>query len=95
MDFQEDSLQDHSHFLTDNGHVHSYTDRHWKESGINGYPGMANPPDTYSDAFNWPHYNYNTNRATTGISIDGASGGRIDSETRPKNMHVVFLMKVC
>ena len=94
MDFQEDSLQDHSHSLTDNGHSHTYIDRHWRESGINGYPGMANPPDTYSDTFNWP-YSSTSDLATTGISIDGATGGRIDSETRPKNMHVVFLMKVC
>ena len=26
--FQEDSLQNHNHFLTDPGHGHEYTDRH-------------------------------------------------------------------
>ena len=33
----------------------------------------------------------------TGISmtIDGVSGAREIAETRPKNMHVVYIMKVC
>ena len=40
LDFQEDSIQDHSHFLTDKGHSHVYTDTHHKRQNVNGYWGL-------------------------------------------------------
>ena len=39
LKFQEDSLQDHSHSLTDHGHTHGYTDHHYKNHIGNGYFG--------------------------------------------------------
>ena len=46
------------------------------------------------DAWAWP-YGATSSKAFTSISVNGAKGASIDSETRPKNMHVIFIMKVC
>ena len=95
MNFQEDSLQDHYHFLTDNGHTHSYTDHYYNKASGDGYDGpYGYQTDDYIDAFVWP-YSSPSLSAKTGISVNGATGAKIDTETRPKNMIVVFIMKVC
>ena len=50
--------------------------------------------DPVLDAINFP-FQYTSQEAYTGISINGVTNARIDSETRPKNMKVYFIMKVC
>ena len=95
LTIQEDSLQDHYHFHTDYGHNHGYTDTHFNNASGDGYLGPNHyQNEYYVDAFNWP-YDAITLGATTGISVTGATGARIDTETRPKNMFVIYLMKVC
>ena len=38
-----------------------------------------------------------TEEGTTGIliSVNGVNGARTSTETRPKNMRVVYIMKIC
>ena len=50
--------------------------------------------DPVLDAINYP-FQYASDPAITGISINGVTDARIDSETRPKNIKVHFIMKVC
>ena len=47
--------------------------------------------DLELDAWDWPY----GAKAFTSISVNGAKDASVDSETRPKNMHVIFIMKVC
>ena len=94
---EEDSLQEHSHTSTisDPGHTHGYTN--WGgNGGADGTPDpMANPTgDVFY--FNYP-YHFQSDSAKSGISmsVTGVRGARKSSETKPKNMNVVFVMKVC
>ena len=91
LNMEEDTIQAHSHSHTfhDPGHTHSYIDT---ESYQNNYVNHENV-----------HYINNrektrtTTRAETGItmSVTGVSDARTSSETKPKNMNVVYVMKVC
>ena len=100
---EEDSLQEHSHTSTvsDPGHSHSYTQWStkgppvWEESP-DGFPDPV--PNLLSDTitldFPWPERSA-SEKTSISMSVHGVSGARKGSETRPKNMKVVFVMKVC
>ena len=95
LNIEEDTLQEHVHFhsLNDPGHSHGYNDL-YPVAGNDG-PGLG----WYGQA------NYNRasdhRRASESaktylqLIIDGVSGARASTETRPKNMRVVYIMKVC
>ena len=88
--FQEDSLQNHNHFLKDPGHGHEYTIEHLTNGDLKAGHHSGDPvSDRVSDR------TLNSSNGKTGISIEGVKDARTDSETRPKNMHVLFIMKVC
>ena len=94
---EEDSLQEHSHTSTvsDPGHSHDFTHTA-ANGGSDGDPDpLANP---IGDAFYWEYpFQRQTYSAKSGISmaVTGVQGARKSSETKPKNMNVVFVMKVC
>ena len=88
--FQEDSLQNHNHFLTDPGHGHEYTDIHSTYGDLKAGHHSGDPVSDRDTS-----YNSNSKNGQTGILIEGVKDARTDSETRPKNMHVLFIMKVC
>ena len=95
---EEDSLQEHSHTSTvsDPGHSHGFTEYASNLESPDGYPDPA--PKLLSDkiCMDFP-FPLTTNSAKSGISmaVKGVQGGRKGSETKPKNMNVVFVMKVC
>ena len=92
LDMQEDSLQDHTHNLNDPGHTHAYVDK-WNDGPYNGFHGSDGSDYEY-DSYNSPH-NERSSSSKSGISITNIKDGRTDTETRPKNMKVTFIMKVC
>ena len=86
LKMEEDQMQDHKHKVSDPGHSHSYVD-HWNHgSWSQGDPGdhrLDQPQDK------------TTGSKHTGITVQGVSSGfRSGSETRPKNMNVIFIMRV-
>ena len=98
LNLEEDSLQDHTHEsrLNDPGHAHRYDDKYFQDH-VNGFPSWAF--EDYADERLDQSHDSISAYATTGItmSVNGVSGigARISSETKPKNMNVVYIMKVC
>ena len=90
---EEDSIQSHTHGVSDPGHSHGYDDK-WTEpfTNVDGYWGPSTG-DKKADRFDTSHYG-TTSNSHTSISVTGAQGARIDSETRPKNIKVVYIMRV-
>ena len=93
MQTQGDTLQAHTHGAYDTGHTHKYTDTYAQWGG--GRNGHAGPKD--KDYKN-DEYEYKASRTTytgkSNIKVTGVSGATTSSETRPKNMFVVYIMKV-
>ena len=97
---QGHSLQAHTHGAYDTGHIHKYTD---------AYAGCGNPVENLLDLFkkkhkvvleyllpNSPHLpsEFLGPVGKSNIKVTGVSGAITSSETRPKNMFVVYIMKV-
>ena len=97
LNLEEDSLQDHihSHSFNDPGHVHPYIDRyHSRQAGNDKY----GPSSEDTNGGPWDGITHQTSSSgKTGISmsVNGVSDARTGSETKPKNMNVVYIMKVC
>ena len=91
LTLEEDMLEDHQHFVTDPGHTHGFVDE-YVEIGTSGavYKG-----DTY-DEYNGPtSHTKTTKRSFTGINVDFVKDSfRKGEETRPRNMHVTFIMRI-
>ena len=90
---EEDSLQAHTHGVSDSGHSHGYDDKYPNfYDGIHGYWGSTSA-DKKSNRFDKSHSS-TTNTATSNIKVTDVSGARTSGETRPKNIRVVYIMKV-
>ena len=93
LNTEEDSLQAHTHGVTDYGHSHGYDDKYPSNTeGIDGYWG-PDGTDTASDRFDKSHSS-TSNTATSNVKVTDVSGARTSGETRPKNIRVVYIMKV-
>ena len=70
------------------GYDDEYTD--WSKLGLQG-PRMVIQTSSF-----WIHHPKATNKGATGIRVTTPTGAgvRVDKETRPKNMRVVYIMKV-
>ena len=90
---QSDALQDHHHNLYDPGHSHRYNDKYWERYARDHGQG-ATELDRFDDTFDKSHYTYTSN-SKSGIYVRGVKYARTSTETRPKNMKVTFIMKVC
>ena len=92
----------HYHGVTDPGHHHSYDD----ELNQNTYYGVecGNRGCSRAIGENHKEFSKTTSSKSTGISVDSHSTGvsvtgvtssyRHGSETRPKNMNVIYIMRV-
>ena len=89
---EEDSLQAHTHGISDPGHGHGYTDR-WSAAG--NLPAGFGPccGDTDAYRFDQPHSD-TTSSGKSNIEVTGIDEARSADETRPKNIRVVYIMKV-
>ena len=92
LSFEEDMVLEHGHDINDPGHVHSYTDKYGELT------------DNYqSDKGSGLAFMVNSDHArtsisqTTGIevgSMTGVATSQKGSETRPKNMHVTYILRI-
>jgi len=88
LKLEEDQLQDHKHKVTDPGHNHQFTDRYTDND--NHHDG----PEDGNGVFGSPHSS-ETSMGFSGISVDGVDSiYRSGAETRPKNMNVIYIIKV-
>jgi len=95
LTLEEDQMQDHHHTLRDPGHAHPYVDKYPNqgERDQHGNNGPGKSWDRDWDRWDKTH-NVWTSRVSTGAKVLSVFGGRSGSETRPKNMNVIFIMKV-
>ena len=99
LKMEEAQMESHDHsasasaHVSDPGHSHSYT----YESG---YQWKGDDQDNRDNVAHMEIINTSTGGATTGISVDvdvdvgSVNGASIGSETRPKNMNVIYIMRV-
>ena len=92
LEKQEDSIQDHSHGILDPGHTHGYDDKYTAWEKEYTHP-KADKILSTGDQWDASHQS-TSNAAKTGVAVTGVVGARTDSETRPKNLRVVYIMKV-
>ena len=87
---QDDSLQQHTHGVSDPGHTHGYNDKHinWGNGGVWG------PNQRSNGKLAMTHWE-TTKKVTSNIGVTNVNGdARTSGETRPKNIRVVYIMKV-
>jgi len=89
LTMEEDQMQDHKHELNDPGHSHVYDDRY-----TDNRDGPHTGPEDGEGIFGLSHIR-TSEKSTTGITVQGVSSGyRSGTETRPKNMNVIYIMRV-
>jgi len=89
LTMEEDQMQDHKHGLYDPGHSHQYDDKY-----TNNKDGPNTGPEDGEGVFGESHTRYSVANYTR-IAVQGVSSGyRSGSETRPKNMNVIYIMRV-
>ena len=94
LTMEEDQMQNHHHDIYDPGHSHMYDDK-YPNYGAND-DGHIGPPgsDTDNDRYDKSHTSF-TVVQYTGVAVQGVSSGyNSGSETRPKNMNVIYIMRV-
>ena len=90
---EEDSLQAHTHGVSDSGHSHGYDDKYTQyPDHVNGHYGPTGG-DGANERFDKSHPS-TSNAATSNVKVTDVSGARTSGETRPKNIRVVYIMKV-
>ena len=94
LSLEEDQLQDHTHHInvTDPGHTHPYKDDHYN----NGVAGLGpRQTDHIQNTFNYVE-SKTTSSNKTGISAIATKvkTGRHGTETRPRNMNVIYIIRV-
>ena len=84
-------MQDHQHDLSDPGHTHPYQDHHGMDD-----PNFGNAlADNHVYYHSGQDYERTTSSHTTGVKVTGVSGSyRHGEETRPKNMNVIYIIRV-
>ena len=93
LTLEEDQMQDHKHQVSDPGHFHKYDDYSNHADGEDGHWGPGSS-DQAVDRFDKSH-DSTSGSSPTGMTVQGVSSGfRFGTETRPKNMNVIYIMRV-
>ena len=94
LTLEEDQLQDHEHYviLTDPGHAHDYTDRYLDSQ----HSSSCTPTGCTHDYSNNVAHSVTSFSGKTNISaeVTGVRTGNHGTETRPRNMNVIFIIRV-
>ena len=92
LSFEDDMVIDHGHDINDPGHFHTYVDTYGHlDENYQSRSGSGLKFKVNSD------HDRNTRSQTTGIKVESVSGigsSQKGSETRPKNMHVTYIMRI-
>ena len=92
LTLEEDQLQDHKHDITDPGHEHGFDDK-YASAPANGHMGPEGG-NTGQDAWDNPHPSTSA-ASLAGVAVEGVAGAfRSGGETRPKNMNVIYIIRV-
>ena len=96
LETQDDALEEHEHNIHDPGHYHSYKDSYvsWRFSGNKDGHWGPTKADKIRDRWD-DSKDQRSDRSFSGIGIKTVKSARVASETRPKNMKVTFIIKVC
>ena len=87
---EEDSLQAHTHGISDSGHSHGYDDKYADYDGnCCNYGGGSSSRSALDES-----HASTSSSAKSNIEVADVSGARTSGETRPKNIRVVYIMKV-
>ena len=87
---EEDELQDHEHAATDPGHAHGYDDKYTNNVAS---PHNTGPGD--GEGYFGVSHASTSAASRTGLVVEGvASSYRRGEETMPRNMNVVFIIRV-
>ena len=88
------NFQDHIHEFSDPGHTHGYVDIWTDVSVPEDHEYGPDGKDHAHESFSIRH-DEATENVKAGISVSGVSSTyRKGEETRPKNMNVIFIMRV-
>ena len=91
LTLEDDQIMEHTHILNDPSHSHSYIDKHYSRDHEAKGP---TDHDTGYDQYNEPHTR-TSDSASTGITITGVSSDyNHGEENRPKNMGVIWIIRV-
>jgi len=91
LSLEEDMILDHEHSVNDPGHTHGYVDNfrdsqdsYWWAAGY--HQPWLNPRN----------HDKLTDSEVTGVTVKGVSNNpsRTGTETRPRNMHVIYIMRI-
>ena len=95
LKMEEDQMQDHKHTVSDPGHTHNYVDKYPQQNtNDQGFYGpSASSFDRKEDRWDKSHTSRTASKHT-GMTVQGVSSGRHGSETRPRNMNVIYIMRV-
>ena len=95
LTMEEDQMQDHKHTISDPGHSHKYVDKYpnWKPTTHEDGHWGPNTADDAWDRFDKAHYSWSAT-TPTGVAVEGVTSGKSGLETRPKNMNVIYIMRV-
>ena len=94
LKLEDDQLLQHEHIFSDPGHSHSYVDTFTYDNNIDGYDGPPEAPDHRNDRYDYKQTRDITSKST-GISVTGvASAYRHGEENRPKNMGIIWIIRV-
>ena len=91
LTLEDDQIMEHTHHAIESEHTHPYVDIHWDYVNEGDGPVFVNP---FNDAFKVDH-SKTTELAYTDISVSGVSSMyKHGEENRPKNMGVIWIIRV-
>merc|ERR1712179_867540 len=91
LKMEEDQMQNHVHEFNDPGHSHNYHDHHaeYTDEEHGGWGWKLGNDNVRKD------HSLDTSNVNSGISVGGVTTAyRSGDETRPKNMNVIFIIRV-
>ena len=93
LSLEEDQMEDHGHTVSDPGHTHSYDDNYTSASKCPAYEDQG-PGDGHGWAANCAFPSTSASSAS-GISVTEVnSSNRRGAETRPRNMNIIWIIRV-
>ena len=90
LTLEDDMIQDHKHDISDPGHTHDYTDTYVDSTGTSSWNGIGGNAKWFP-----PTHEKTTQSQMTGVKVESVSSSyNRGEETRPKNMHVSYIMRI-